>query len=72
MKLAMREIWNILKGEDWWMPWGQIHDELQFEVPEEKAEEMKYIMEAIMPNVVSLDVPLPVDVKVGTTWAQTH
>jgi len=72
MKLAMVAIWDILKDEDWWWPWGQIHDELQMEVPAEKAAEMQYIMEAIMPNVVELDVPLPVDVKVGTSWAQTH
>jgi len=72
MKLAMLGIWDILKDESWWKPWGQIHDELQNEVPIEKAGEMKYILEAIMPNVIQLDVPLKVDVKIGASWAETH
>lgn len=49
-----------------------VHDELDFEVPEERAEEAAKKIREIMENVVSLDVPLIVDAKWGRSWAESH
>ncbi|MEO7329292.1 MAG: DNA polymerase I [Minicystis sp.] len=48
-----------------------VHDELAFEVPEERAAEAAEIIRAAMEQVVSFDVPLVVDVGAGKTWADT-
>jgi DNA polymerase-1 len=45
----------------------QVHDELIFEVPEEELEVQNAIRD-LMQNVVTLRVPLIVDVKKGRTW----
>jgi DNA polymerase-1 len=49
-----------------------VHDELDFEVPEEHAEEAAQKIRAIMEGVMSLDVPLIVDVGWGKSWADAH
>ncbi|NUP08141.1 MAG: DNA polymerase I [Polyangiaceae bacterium] len=49
-----------------------VHDELNFEVPEERAEEAATKIREIMENVVPLDVPLVVDVGWGRSWADAH
>lgn len=49
-----------------------VHDELDFEVPEERAEEAAKRIREVMENVVSLDVPLVVDVGWGASWADAH
>ncbi|MFQ5987314.1 MAG: DNA polymerase I [Dehalococcoidia bacterium] len=46
----------------------QVHDELVFEVPKEEREEMKALVEEIMPGAMKLSVPLKVEVKVGRNW----
>lgn len=46
----------------------QVHDELIFEVPEDELEEMKTILKEGMEGVVSLDVPLDVDMGIGVNW----
>ena len=72
VKLGMIELWDTFKSKDWYMPFLQVHDELQAEVPYEFSDELKWATEGILPNVVKLDVPLEVDCKVGKTWAETH
>ncbi|MBL9021114.1 MAG: DNA polymerase I [Myxococcales bacterium] len=47
-----------------------VHDELDFEVPEERAEEAAAKIREVMENVVTLDVPLVVDVGWGKSWAE--
>jgi len=47
-----------------------VHDELDFEIPEEHAEEAVTKVRAAMENVVSLSVPLVVDVAYGKSWAE--
>jgi DNA polymerase-1 len=50
----------------------QVHDELVFEVPEpEVADTVAWIRER-MQGVLSLRVPLVVDVGVGRTWREAH
>ncbi len=46
----------------------QIHDELIFEVDESELEQVKQIVKYEMENVVSLKVPLIVDMEWGDSW----
>ncbi len=46
----------------------QVHDELVFNVLKEEVEEVTQIVKTIMENVVSLRVPLLVDIKTGSDW----
>ena len=46
----------------------QVHDELIFEVPNDEIEQVKELVQEIMPTVLDLDVPLDVEIKAGTSW----
>ena len=46
----------------------QVHDELVFEVPPEELETMRVMVRETMENALSLDVPLKVDLAVGSNW----
>lgn len=48
----------------------QVHDELVFEVKEKDVERAAHALAKIMEMVYKLDVPLIVDAKVGTNWAE--
>ncbi len=48
----------------------QVHDELVFEVPEEKKDEAAGIIKQEMENVIKLDVPLVADISTGRNWAE--
>ncbi|MBE9502121.1 MAG: DNA polymerase I, partial [Chloroflexi bacterium] len=48
----------------------QVHDELVFEAPPEELEEMRVLVEEIMPQAMKISVPLKVDVKAGKNWGQ--
>ncbi|MDR3325813.1 MAG: DNA polymerase I [Rhodospirillaceae bacterium] len=50
----------------------QVHDELVFEVPENEIEETKTVIKSVMENVVTLDVPLLVEIGVADNWADAH
>ncbi len=49
-----------------------VHDELVFEVPEGGAEEAAAAVKKVMEGVMTLDVPLVVEVGHGPTWADAH
>ena len=49
----------------------QVHDELVFEVPDEELETLRALVKEEMESVVSLSVPLVVDVAVGRNWMKT-
>ncbi len=49
----------------------QVHDELVFEVPDEELETLRALVKEEMEAVVSLSVPLVVDVAVGRNWMKT-
>ena len=56
-------------------PVANIHDEIQFEVRKENAEELGEITKTCMKRVekiLGLDCPLDSEYKIGTTWAMTH
>ena len=48
----------------------QIHDELLFEVPDQELEEVKQLVYDAMVSVMSLKVPLVVDMNVGKNWKE--
>ncbi len=49
-----------------------IHDELLFEIEEERIEEAKEIIKEIMENIYPLKVPLKVNIGVGKNWQEAH
>ncbi len=46
----------------------QVHDELIFEIPEDKINEARKLIKAEMEKAISLDVPLVASVKTGDNW----
>jgi len=48
----------------------QVHDELVFEVPTTEVETMRGLVRSCMETVVTLEVPLVVDVGVGPNWLE--
>jgi DNA polymerase-1 len=50
----------------------QVHDELVLEVPKDEIEKTTAVVKEVMENVVSLDVPLKVDVGVAESWEAAH
>lgn len=69
IKLAMQRVADWLAGSalDVQMLL-QVHDELVFEASEKDAVEACERIREIMNNVVTLEVPLAVDVAIGQTW----
>ena len=50
----------------------QVHDELIFEIKEEKVEEYRTTIENIMRNSVKFDdVVLDINTNIGKNWAET-
>jgi DNA polymerase-1 len=50
----------------------QVHDELLFELPLHELETVREIVKREMEGVVSLSVPLKVDIRSGRNWAEAH
>jgi DNA polymerase-1 len=50
----------------------QVHDELVFEVEPGAAQELAPRISGLMEGVLSLAVPLVVDVGVGSNWREAH
>jgi DNA polymerase-1 len=48
----------------------QVHDELLFEAPEDEVDELEGLARERMESAMILDVPLRVDIKSGSDWAQ--
>jgi DNA polymerase-1 len=49
-----------------------VHDELVFEVPQDKLETARTIIEERMVNAVELRCGLAVDIHTGSNWADAH
>jgi DNA polymerase-1 len=71
IKLSMNQIDTMIQEEelDAFMLL-QIHDELIFEIKEEKVEEISRRFVHIMENILPLDVPLECSVGVGDSWGE--
>ncbi len=71
IKLAMIQIDRVLQERNFKTRMLlQVHDELLFEVPPEELEEIKEIVRQQMEGVVTLKVPLKVNLAVGKNWAE--
>ena len=73
IKIAMIEMQKWLEQEqpDCFMVM-QVHDELVFEVAEDKLEEYSAKINEVMASAVEISVPLVVDVGLGDNWEQAH
>ena len=73
IKMAMVGISNRLKAEGLQAKMiMQVHDELNFNVPENEVDRVKEIVVSEMQNVVHLTVPLIADCGVGKNWLEAH
>ncbi len=71
IKMAMIKIYNHLKShEELGFMILQIHDELIFEVPDERIEEVKNYVKKTMETITELSIPLTVDVGIGKNWGE--
>ena len=74
IKKAMIDVdaWiNDIKDEDILMIM-QVHDELVFEIKEDRVDEYVAKIKSLMEDTVELDVPLVVDVGIGDNWDEAH
>lgn len=71
IKMAMIEIDTLLqKKPDLGTMILQIHDELIFETPHDQADKLSSHVKKIMEGILSLKVPLVVDISIGKNWAE--
>lgn len=69
IKLSMCEIHKIYAKSDLKMLL-QVHDELIFEAPSEKAQSYAKEVAEIMNNIYTLEVPLKCGISIGQNWAE--
>jgi DNA polymerase-1 len=50
----------------------QVHDELLFEVPTGEVDPMKVLIEEEMVNAHPLEIPIEVEIGVGSNWLEAH
>jgi DNA polymerase-1 len=73
VKLAMKACYDKIKQNSMKSKLIlQVHDELVFDVHPNELESMKKLAEDIMPNVVTLKIPLEVEAKLANSWAEAH
>jgi len=73
IKLAMINIQKRLSRKDLRSQMIlQVHDELVFEVPDREIDTMKTLVKEEMEGVLTLSVPIRVDMGVGKNWDEAH
>ena len=71
IKMAMIQVDQFLsKDASLGMMILQIHDELLFEVPDSTAHQLSHAVKKIMENVLTLKIPLVVDISIGKNWSE--
>ncbi len=50
----------------------QVHDELVFDMYKDEESQVREMVEKCMSNAIKLDVPLIVDINIGTNWLEAH
>ena len=68
MKRAMLQVHAALKSDREARMILTVHDELLFEVPKTRAEEIGALVREQMESAADLKVPLTVDVGIGENW----
>ena len=73
IKMSMIELQQVLRDQ---LPEVkmilQVHDELVFEAKEKDLESLSAIVKERMENIITLKVPLIVDIGVGKSWGEAH
>lgn len=73
IKLAMVKIDSRLQAEQLRAEMIlQVHDELNFNVPEDEVDRLTAIVREEMENAIHLSVPLKVDIGIGNNWLEAH
>ena len=73
IKLAMIRIHKRLVEEKWKSKMLlQVHDELVFDVFKNEVDSLKEMVTNEMENAFALDVPLVVDIGIGSNWLEAH
>lgn len=74
IKLSMIAVdeWVQTQNSDDILLLMQVHDELVFEIKEQKVDEYLSTIKSLMENAVSLSVPLIVEADVGNNWDEAH
>jgi len=73
IKIAMINIWKRFKDRDLETRMIlQVHDELLFELPAEEFSTVKDIVKKKMEGVITLSVPVSVDINYGKNWVEAH
>lgn len=70
IKMAMIRLHQELKNERDIHMVLQIHDELIFELPESRLAGIQPLVHQIMENIVSLSIPLKVNIAIGKNWGE--
>ena len=72
VKLAMIKTMQLVEefGENQVYPVLQVHDELIFEVQEDKAEAFAQALKVMLEDVYTISVPLTVEVSIGKNWGE--
>lgn len=71
IKIAMIKVYNYLKqSPEKGKMILQVHDELLFEAPDDIIQLLGKEIKQIMENVMSLKVPLVVDIAIGKNWSE--
>lgn len=72
IKKVMIKVYEFIKNRDDIFLLLQVHDELIFEIKEDKISEYRETIENIMENTVTFeDVPLKINTNIGINWADT-
>ena len=73
IKLAMIEVSRRLREEGFAAKLLiQVHDELDFSVPDGEVEALSAMVRDVMEHVAELKVPLLADISAADTWAEAH
>ncbi|MDY5107503.1 MAG: DNA polymerase I, partial [Actinobacillus minor] len=72
IKIAMIGIDRIIQHSDEIKMIMQVHDELVFEVREDKVEHYSALIKAEMEKAIQLSVPLIAEVGIGDNWDEAH
>lgn len=70
IKLSMIEIFKEFKDDENIKMLLQIHDELIFEIANDKVEFYKNKISEIMKNIITLEVPLEVSANIAKSWGE--
>ena len=70
MKIAMIEIYKVVKDDKDIKMMLQVHDEVVLEAPKDKIDKLAKIIDEKMEKIHDLCVPIKVDTEVGKSWQE--